>query len=50
MALLDGIHEPADLRPLSVPQLDALAEEIRTFIVNAVAETGGHLGSNLGAV
>lgn len=50
MALLDGIHEPADLRPLSMPQLDALAEEIRTFIVNAVAETGGHLGSNLGAV
>ena len=50
MALLDGIHEPSDLRPLTAPQLDQLAEEIRTFIVNAVAETGGHLGSNLGAV
>ncbi len=50
MALLDGIHEPADLRPLTVPQLEQLADEIRGFIVHAVAETGGHLGSNLGAV
>ncbi len=50
MALLPSIHEPADLRPLSTPQLNELAGEIREFIVNAVAETGGHLGSNLGAV
>ena len=50
MALLPSIHEPADLRPLSIPQLNDLAEEIREFIVEAVAETGGHLGSNLGAV
>ncbi|MFN5602558.1 MAG: 1-deoxy-D-xylulose-5-phosphate synthase N-terminal domain-containing protein, partial [Acidimicrobiaceae bacterium] len=50
MALLDSIHEPADLRPLTISQLDELSGEIRDFIVNAVAETGGHLGSNLGAV
>ena len=50
MALLDSIHEPRDLRPLSSAQLTDLAGEIRDFIVNAVAETGGHLGSNLGAV
>ena len=50
MAFLPSIHEPADLRPLSMPQLNELAEEIREFIVGAVAETGGHLGSNLGAV
>ena len=50
MALLSSIHQPADLRPLSIPQLNELAGEIREFIVNAVAETGGHLGSNLGAV
>ena len=50
MALLDSIHEPADLRPLTFSQLDELSGEIRDFIVHAVSETGGHLGSNLGAV
>jgi 1-deoxy-D-xylulose-5-phosphate synthase len=49
MALSD-ICEPADLRRLSYPQLDELAGDIRDFVVQAVAETGGHLGSNLGAV
>ncbi len=49
MALSD-IREPADLRGLSYAQLDELAGEIRDFVVQAVAETGGHLGSNLGAV
>jgi len=49
MALSD-IHEPADLRQLTYLQLDELAGEIRDFVVQAVAETGGHLGSNLGAV
>jgi 1-deoxy-D-xylulose-5-phosphate synthase len=48
--LLDSIREPADLRGLSYDELDELAGEIRDFIVSAVAETGGHLGSNLGAV
>ena len=50
MALLDNIAEPADLRGLSLPDIEQLAEEIRDFIVLAVSETGGHLGSNLGAV
>ncbi|MGA0862614.1 MAG: 1-deoxy-D-xylulose-5-phosphate synthase [Ilumatobacteraceae bacterium] len=50
MALLEGISEPADLRELTQTQLADLAGEIRDFIVHAVAETGGHLGSNLGAV
>ncbi|MFM8994540.1 MAG: 1-deoxy-D-xylulose-5-phosphate synthase [Actinomycetota bacterium] len=49
MALAD-IRQPSDLRGLSPSQLDELAAEIRDFIVAAVAETGGHLGSNLGAV
>jgi 1-deoxy-D-xylulose-5-phosphate synthase len=48
--LLDSIHQPDDLRALSYPELDDVAGEIRDFIVQAVAETGGHLGSNLGAV
>jgi 1-deoxy-D-xylulose-5-phosphate synthase len=47
---LESIHEPADLRTLSYPELDELAGEIRDFVVRAVADTGGHLGSNLGAV
>ena len=49
MALAD-IRQPSDLRPLTLPQLEGLAAEIREFVVSAVSETGGHLGSNLGAV
>jgi len=47
---LNEIREPADLRALSYADLDELAGEIRDFVVQSVAETGGHLGSNLGAV
>ncbi|TPW12940.1 MAG: dx [Acidimicrobiaceae bacterium] len=49
MALSD-IREPADLRTLSYPELYDLAGEIRDFVVQAVAENAGHLGSNLGVV
>ncbi|MEO1062796.1 MAG: 1-deoxy-D-xylulose-5-phosphate synthase [Actinomycetota bacterium] len=48
--LLDQITGPADLRQLDDEQLRWLAGEIREFIVDAVSRTGGHLGSNLGAV
>src|SRR5437660_4130774 len=48
--LLEKISSPADIRDLSYAQLATLASEIRTFIVNAVSVTGGHLGSNLGVV
>lgn len=48
--ILDSIKSPADLRLLNQEQLVQLAIEIREFIVGAVSETGGHLGSNLGAV
>ncbi len=47
---LERVRQPADLRELSYGELDDLAGEIRDFIVSAVAVTGGHLGSNLGAV
>ncbi len=47
---LHEIRRPADLCDLSYEQLDELCGEIRDFVVQAVAETGGHLGSNLGAV
>lgn len=48
--LLDTIQSPADLKKLSLAQLPQLAEEIREFLLQTVSETGGHLGSNLGAV
>ncbi|MHB1924658.1 MAG: 1-deoxy-D-xylulose-5-phosphate synthase [Acidimicrobiales bacterium] len=47
---LERIDSPSDLRRLSYPELDELASELRAFIVNTVTVTGGHLGSNLGAV
>ena len=50
MSLLEGIHSPRDLDDLSREQLAQLAEEIRVFLVTAVAKTGGHLGPNLGVV
>ncbi|MFP5326139.1 MAG: 1-deoxy-D-xylulose-5-phosphate synthase N-terminal domain-containing protein, partial [Acidimicrobiia bacterium] len=48
--LLETVSSPADLRRLDYDQLDELAAEIRRFIVESVAVTGGHLGSNLGVV
>src|SRR3954471_9805795 len=48
--LLETIRSPADLRDLDPQELEELAGEIRDFIVAAVAENSGHLGSNLGAV
>lgn len=50
MALLDSIHSPADLSDLSEAQLEQLAGEIREFLVREVAQSGGHLGPNLGVV
>jgi 1-deoxy-D-xylulose-5-phosphate synthase len=47
---LEQICEPGDLRDLSYDDLEELAGEIRDFIVAAVAENAGHLGSNLGVV
>ncbi|MEU9998570.1 1-deoxy-D-xylulose-5-phosphate synthase [Streptomyces sp. NPDC050848] len=50
MTILETIRGPRDLRPLSGAELDELAEEIREFLIHAVARTGGHLGPNLGVV
>lgn len=50
MALLPGIHGPRDLDGLTSDQLRQLAAEIRSFLVENVARTGGHLGPNLGVV
>ncbi|MFG2340175.1 1-deoxy-D-xylulose-5-phosphate synthase [Streptomyces yangpuensis] len=48
--LLPRIKGPRDLDRLSQEELDQLAAEIRSFLVDAVSKTGGHLGPNLGVV
>ncbi|MEV0280728.1 1-deoxy-D-xylulose-5-phosphate synthase [Streptomyces sp. NPDC050610] len=50
MSLLENIKGPHDLKALPAENLGRLAEEIRQFLVHAVAATGGHLGPNLGVV
>jgi 1-deoxy-D-xylulose-5-phosphate synthase len=50
VGLLQAIRSPADVRRLSPRQVDALAVEIRAFLVEQVSRTGGHLGPNLGVV
>ncbi|BBJ39781.1 1-deoxy-D-xylulose-5-phosphate synthase 1 [Streptomyces antimycoticus] len=50
MPLLENIRGPHDLKALTGEELDVLAQEIREFLIDAVARTGGHLGPNLGVV
>ncbi|MFF0448866.1 1-deoxy-D-xylulose-5-phosphate synthase [Streptomyces sp. NPDC004609] len=50
MTILETIRGPRDLKALTGPELGELAEEIRQFLIHAVARTGGHLGPNLGVV
>lgn len=48
--LVEQVQGPEDIRDLDVAELSELAEDLRTNIIEAVAQVGGHLGSNLGAV
>jgi 1-deoxy-D-xylulose-5-phosphate synthase len=48
--LLHQIDSPADLRKLEECDLTALSDEVRQFLINSVAATGGHLGASLGTV
>lgn len=48
--LLRSIESPADVRRLPRHQLKSLADELRDHVLNSVAQTGGHLSSNLGTV
>jgi len=48
--LLDRVRTPADLRNYSGEQLKQLAEELRAETIDAVSQTGGHLGASLGVV
>jgi 1-deoxy-D-xylulose-5-phosphate synthase len=48
--MLETINQPSDLKRLSLGDLDTLAAEIRTFLIEKLAATGGHLAPNLGVV
>ena len=48
--LLDQIQSPADLKELGIDQLEALAAELRSFLLYSVGQTGGHFGAGLGVV
>ncbi len=48
--ILEGIQSPADVKRLSLTELEVLAEEIRERLIVGVAKTGGHIGPNLGVV
>jgi 1-deoxy-D-xylulose-5-phosphate synthase len=50
VTLLESVHSPADVKRLEHGELAQLAAEIRSFLVEKVSRTGGHLGPNLGAV
>lgn len=47
---LEKITQVNDIKKLDEKELPLLAEEIRTFLIESISKTGGHLGSNLGAV
>lgn len=49
-AVLESISSPADIRPLSRQQLEQLASEIRSYLIESISRTGGHLSPNLGVV
>ena len=48
--LLDKINIPADLRSLSINELETLSNELREFLLYSVGQTGGHLGGGLGVI
>jgi 1-deoxy-D-xylulose-5-phosphate synthase len=50
MSLIESINSPADLRRLQPDQLQTVADEIRTYILETMSRVGGHTGASLGAV
>ena len=48
--ILENIKKPNDIKNIAPDKYDELAQEIREFLINKISVTGGHLGSNLGAV
>ena len=50
MTILDRVKSPADLRGLSRDELNQLASDLRTRLVDVCSRTGGHIGAGLGVV
>ena len=48
--ILDRMKKPNDVKTLSIPECEELAQEIRDFLIQSLSVTGGHLASNLGVV
>src|SRR3989338_4406596 len=47
---IDKINSPDDLKKVPISQLPKVCEEYRTFLIETISKTGGHLGASLGAV
>lgn len=47
---IEKINSPADIKSLSIPELETLSSEIRTALLNRLSQIGGHVGPNLGIV
>ena len=45
-----SINDPSFLKKMTNAELEALSEEIRTFLIEQLSKTGGHIGPNLGVV
>jgi 1-deoxy-D-xylulose-5-phosphate synthase len=50
MAILERVHSPADLKPMTRDELRALSEELRSRLIETCSRTGGHIGAGLGVV
>jgi 1-deoxy-D-xylulose-5-phosphate synthase len=50
LSVLDNVNIPADMKSLSDAALKTLADDVRTAMIKAVSQTGGHLGAGLGVV
>src|SRR5210317_2008639 len=50
MSFLSKINFPKDLKKLTLDELKILNDELRTFTIETVSKTGGHLGASLGVV
>ena len=48
--MLENIQKPSDIKDLSIEELNILADEIKSFLVDSLEKTGGHLSSNLGTI
>ena len=48
--MLENIHEPGQIKDMSIKEMETLAGEIRRLLIDTVSKRGGHLAPNLGMV